>query len=486
MGAHRVPGDRFGAYEIESELGRGGQGVVYRARQRGTERSVALKLFGEFDDEAKRARFSREAVAAARVEHPNIVPVYESGEVEGVPFIAMRLVPGPSLDEVLARVGGLPPARSLAILADVAAAVDAVHAHHLVHRDIKSANVLLDLDDRAFLSDFGVARLDDMPGLTRRGDFLGTVEYMAPEQVEGHAADARSDLYAFGVMAYEVLTGRTPFVHRQPTAVALAHVNEPPPSVAHSGADLPPALDGVFARALAKDPAHRPPSATGLVDALRRALDPVLHRGAAAGQAPVDAAAGWTAVMRRVTGDDAPPAPPAASATRVMARGKGAPTPPPPSAPAAPPARRPRRGRRRMGLVAALVAVAGLAAGGTLYATSLGRENVDDARETAYHNGFRNGKARGTRDGVARGRKAGYSQGMKEGTAKGREAGYAAGLAEGKRVPDASPGDMRLARVTQDGSAEFVGDVLSPGSCFRIDESGEVSQIDFVSPFVRC
>ena len=189
-------------------------------------------MFDELDDAGKLARFRREAVAAARVDDPRIVTVYESGDVDGVPFIAMRLVPGPSLAELVARFGALPPQRAVMILDDVASAVDAAHEHGLVHRDIKPANVLLDLDDRAYLSDFGVARMDDLPGLTRRGDWLGTVEYISPEQAAGHGATAASDIYAFGVLAFEVLCGRPPFVHRQASAVLLAHVREHAPSAA--------------------------------------------------------------------------------------------------------------------------------------------------------------------------------------------------------------------------------------------------------------
>jgi len=185
---HLVPGERFGRYVVQAELGRGGQASVYRARQVGTERAVALKVFTQIEDAAALTRFRREAVAAARVEHPRIVTVYESGDVGGVPFIAMRLVPGPSLAEVLSRFGAIAPHRALAIMEDVAEAVDAAHRSGLVHRDIKPANVLLDLDDRAFLSDFGVARMDDLPGLTQHGDWLGTVEYISPEQAAGHPA----------------------------------------------------------------------------------------------------------------------------------------------------------------------------------------------------------------------------------------------------------------------------------------------------------
>ena len=238
-----VPGEEFGQYVIEAELGRGGQAVVYRARQIGTDRDVALKVFDQLGDASILARFRREAVAAARVDDPRIVTVFESGDVNGVPFIAMRLVPGPSLGELVARVGPLPAQRALVILDDVARAVDAAHQHGLVHRDIKPANVLLDLDDRAYLSDFGVARLDDLPGLTRRGDWLGTVEYVSPEQADGHPATAASDIYAFGVLAFEVLCGRPPFVHRQASAVLVAHVRDEPPPVRSLNPDLPEAVD---------------------------------------------------------------------------------------------------------------------------------------------------------------------------------------------------------------------------------------------------
>ncbi len=259
---HLVPGEQFGQYVIEADLGRGGQAVVYRARQIGTERDVALKVFAELDDASKLARFRREAVAAARVDDPRIVTVYESGDVDGVPFIAMRLVPGPSLAELVARFGALPPQRAVIILDDVASAVDAAHEHGLVHRDIKPANVLLDLDDRAYLSDFGVARMDDLPGLTRRGDWLGTVEYISPEQAAGHGATAASDIYAFGVLAFEVLCGRPPFVHRQASAVLLAHVREHAPSALTVNPHLPEAVDDALAPALAKDPQDRPVART--------------------------------------------------------------------------------------------------------------------------------------------------------------------------------------------------------------------------------
>jgi len=468
-----VPGEQFGRYVIEAELGRGGQAVVYRAHQDGTERAVALKVFDEIEDAAKLARFRREAVAAARVEHPRIVTVYESGDVGGVPFLAMRLVPGPSLAEVLSRFGALPPARALAILRDVAAAVDAAHAHGLVHRDIKPANVLLDLDERAFLSDFGVARLEDLPRLTRRGDWLGTVEYVSPEQAEGRPATPASDLYAFGILAFEVLTGRPPFVHRQQSAVLVAHVRDRPPSVRGVNPALPAGVDAVLARALAKDPDERPPSARGLVEDLGRVI------GATApgpGGTAVLPAAGtpdaWTAVLRRFSTGDGAPAP---TGVLPAARRRG----------------RRRRGRRRVGL-AALVALllVGVAAAGGWVAHDRSGGDGEDVREAAYRQGFGNGRARGLTQGraagLAAGRRAGREAGLREGRTQGVAEGRAAGLAEGRRVPGAVPGQFRVARVGADGTAEWTGDTLDGAGCFRIDDDGEVTVLGSVNPFSVC
>ncbi|HWH15068.1 MAG TPA: protein kinase, partial [Miltoncostaeaceae bacterium] len=387
-----VPGEQFGRYVIEAELGRGGQAVVYRAHQDGPERAVALKVFDEIEDAAKLARFRREAVAAARVEHPRIVTVYESGDVGGVPFLAMRLVPGPSLAEVLSRFGALPPRRALAILSDVAEAVDAAHAHGLVHRDIKPANVLLDLDERAFLSDFGVARLEDLPRLTRRGDWLGTVEYVSPEQAEGRPATPASDVYAFGVLAYEVLTGRPPFVHRQQSAVLVAHVRDRAPSVRTVNPALPAGVDAVLARALAKDPSVRPGSARRLVAELRGVLD-------AGGPGPGDTAVlpgaaapdAWTAVLRRFSTGDGTPGP-----TRVLPAGGR---------------RRRRRGRVALAGLVVLLAAGAAGAGGWVAHDRSADGDGERIRETAYRQGFGNGVARGT----ARGRTAGLAEGRRAG-----------------------------------------------------------------------
>jgi len=430
-----VPGERFGGYVIEADLGRGGQAVVYRARQVATDRDVALKVFDELDDAGKLTRFRREAVAAARVDDPRIVTVYESGDVDGVPFIAMRLVPGPSLDEVVARFGPLPPGRAVAILSDVASAVDAAHEHGLVHRDIKPANVLLDLDDRAYLSDFGVARMDDLPGLTRRGDWLGTVEYVSPEQAAGHQATAASDIYAFGVLAFEVLCGRPPFVHRQASAVLVAHVREPAPSALAINPCLPADIDAVLGSALAKDPDERPLRATDLVDALRDSISrwtpPPIDQAQTVVGVP-----GWTRVLTGDTGDQMTRVAAADGVTRVD--GSSSPTrvaetdlPGIEDSPAPP-------RRRRTAVIAACAAllVAG-AAGGWAFANHQGT--------SARADGFR--------------------------------AGYAHGLAVGRTVPGAKPGQFQVVHVTSTGHAQYVGKPFNSGDCVRFNGSGSVDNI---------
>ncbi|HTI32130.1 MAG TPA: serine/threonine-protein kinase, partial [Miltoncostaea sp.] len=192
-----MPGEEFGRYRIEAEIGRGGQAVVYRATQLDLDRPVALKVFDEgyLTRAGALERFRREAIAAGRLEHPRIVPVYDAGDVGGRAYMAMRFIPGDSLAERIARGGPLPPDEAIAVLSDIAAALDFAHARGTIHRDVKPANILLDPDGTSYLGDFGLVRLDDMPGLTRRGDWLGTAEYVSPEQVEGEPATAASDAY---------------------------------------------------------------------------------------------------------------------------------------------------------------------------------------------------------------------------------------------------------------------------------------------------
>jgi hypothetical protein len=306
------------------------------------------------------------------------------------------------------------------------------------------------------------------------------VEYISPEQAAGHPATQASDIYAFGVLAYEVLCGRPPFVHRQPSAVVLAHVREQPPSVTAANPVLPTALDVPLGRALAKAPEDRPRQARDLVADLRTAL--------AGWQPPVatpatDEPEGWTRVLRGFSTGDADAAP----GTRVMEAQTRVAGAPPPAGPPVPPRRRRRGGRR-----AAVVAVLALAiAGGGAYAGwSYSQDRARDAeraRDQAYRNGFRNGVARGTKDGRAAGLTQGIAQGRKQGRAQGREEGRAEGLAEGRRVPDAGPGDFRVVRVDDDGQAEYLGEVMSPdGGCFVVDTQGDVQLFQTEVAFDPC
>jgi serine/threonine-protein kinase len=237
-------------------------GVVYRATQLSIERQVALKLIApQFSADAGfRLRFWREARIAASLEHPNVLPIYRAGEEDGILFISMRFVAGPNLASTLS-AGWLQPARAVAIVAQVADALDAAHKHGLVHRDVKPSNILLEGlggDDRAFLSDFGLAKVSTSDsGLTRSGQLLGTLDYIAPEQIRGEPLDHRSDVYSLGCVLFEALTRRVPFPQTDEVAKLWAHMHEPPPGVLEVVPELPEALDATIHRALAKVPAER-------------------------------------------------------------------------------------------------------------------------------------------------------------------------------------------------------------------------------------
>jgi predicted Ser/Thr protein kinase len=250
-------GTEFGGYRIDAVVGRGGMGVVYRAEQVALARTVALKLLvPEFSKgEGFRERFVREARTAAAIHHPNVVAVYDAGEVDGLLYIAMQFVEGSDLAAVLAREGALAPARALAILGDVAAALDAAHASGVVHRDVKPGNVLLGAD-RAYLADFGLTRAkSNATVLTQQGTFVGTLDYVAPEQIEGTAIDARADVYSFGCVLYQCLVGNVPYEKESQASLLFAHLQEAPPPLESVG--LPPALDAVVAKTMAKRPDER-------------------------------------------------------------------------------------------------------------------------------------------------------------------------------------------------------------------------------------
>jgi len=273
-----VPGSSAGPYRILEPLGRGGMASVYKAYEPKLDRYVALKVLPrEFlHDPSFAKRFRQEAQALAQLEHPNIVPIYayDIDEAEGIPWMAMRLVTGGSLADLLKR-GRLPPARSVAILRGVADALDYAHAHakRIVHRDVKPQNVLLDQGGRAYLADFGIAKiLESSGGLTATGMITGTPQYMAPEQATGTKIGPAADVYALGIVAYEMLTGRVPFAADTPVATMMKHVQEPLP--------LPPphTVSEPLLRALlkctAKKPEDRWPTAGAFVRALEAGLEP--------------------------------------------------------------------------------------------------------------------------------------------------------------------------------------------------------------------
>jgi hypothetical protein len=283
------PGSPVAGYLLERLVGVGGMAAVFRARDERLGRVVALKLLT--GDEAVRRRFVREARAVAAVDHPHIIPVYEAGEADGVLFIAMRFVAGDDLRVVVGREGGLPPRRAAAFISPVASALDAAHDAGLVHRDVKPANMLVDVGpgrpEHVYLSDFGLARgMLSAGGLTRAGQFMGTPDYASPEQISGRFVDGRADQYALACVAYTLLSGTLPFVREEPMAVLYAHLSAPPPRVTEARPELPGVVDHVVARGLAKMPDDRYESCGDFADALREALGVEPYDPARSGRGP--------------------------------------------------------------------------------------------------------------------------------------------------------------------------------------------------------
>lgn len=304
--AELAPGTQFGAYRIESVAGQGGMGVVYRATQLGLDRTVALKVITPAFawDEEFRARFQREARLAASIEHPNVIPVYEAGEYEDVLFIAMRFVDGTDLKTLLSREGRLEPIRAARFVNQIASALDAAHAAGLVHRDVKPANALLAAQDHVYLTDFGLTkRAASGSAMTKTGQMVGTVDYVAPEQVEGGSVDARTDVYSLACVLYHLLTGKVPFDKPTEMAKLFAHVHEDPPRPGDLVPGVPHALNDVVTRGMAKEPTKRFLSAgdlgrAALAAAERKAIaepERSVARGEAAGAASA-LAAGATGV----------------------------------------------------------------------------------------------------------------------------------------------------------------------------------------------
>ena len=257
-----APGSTFAGYEIESVVGAGGLGILYRARQLRLDRPVAIKLV-EADvarDPLIRERLRREARIVAALEHPNVVPLYAAGDADGTVYIVTQWVEGTELGSLLHRDGPLAPERAARTAAQIAAALEAAHEQGLVHRDVKPSNVILTAEDHVYLTDFGLARrAATAAGLTAVDQMLGTVDYIAPEQVEGSEPDARGDIYALGCVLFEMVTGGAPFAdHKGGMAKMWAQVNADVPSARARRPEVPEALEDLIRRAMAKDPSARP------------------------------------------------------------------------------------------------------------------------------------------------------------------------------------------------------------------------------------
>ncbi len=267
---------RFAAqYALERELGRGGMGIVFLARELSLDRPVAIKVLPPAlaGDPALRERFVREARTAAQLSHPNIVPIFRADEIDGVAFFAMGYIDGETAAERLSARGPLPPADVVRIVREVAWALAYAHARGVVHRDIKPENIMLERGGgRVLVTDFGIARDGRASGLTADGMVLGSVHYMAPERVAGGDADGRADLYSLGVVAFQLLSGRLPFDAPEASAVLLMQATRPAPSLHDAAPSVPAALVAVVDRCLAKEPAARYPSGEALAEALEAAL----------------------------------------------------------------------------------------------------------------------------------------------------------------------------------------------------------------------
>ncbi len=258
------PGDDLGPYHLEDVLGEGGMGQVFRARRHDDGRVVALKVMKpSMTGKEQARRFLREARAAGTVEHPNLVGVLDTGEADGRPYIAMRLVVGRSLDERIQEEGPLPVGDTVRTVHHIARALDALHRADLVHRDIKPSNVMLDAErDIACLTDFGLARGGDYSALTRPGQMLGTIDYLSPEQIRGEPPTPAVDIYALGCVVFECLAGQPPFAGRGMMQVCFAHLEEAPADPCAGRSDVPAGLGEIVNQALAKAPEERPPTAT--------------------------------------------------------------------------------------------------------------------------------------------------------------------------------------------------------------------------------
>jgi serine/threonine protein kinase len=335
-----VPGTRMSHYLLEQQIGAGGMAVVFRARDENLDRTVALKILTPAlaADQGFRQRFIRESRAAAAVDDPHIVPVYEASEADGVLFIAMRYVRGGSVADLLHQQGALTPGQLTDIVSPIAAALDAAHRAGLVHRDVKPGNMLVDTHpdrpDHVYLSDFGLTKgAQASAGLTGTNQILGTPSYMAPEQIEGREVTGRSDQYSLACAAFEMLTGRAPFCRDQGIAVLWAHLNEAVPPLSSLRPELPARADPAFAKALAKAHQNRFATCRDFADALREAFDiSSYHSGSRSAPRSVPSPTPWPGQYPAASSDGQ--AAPVSSERTHDARG---PAPAHPSAGARPP-----------------------------------------------------------------------------------------------------------------------------------------------------
>ncbi len=279
-------GQDLAGYRLQAVVARGGMGVIYEAVSPRLGTVVALKVLAPelSADDMFRTRFLKESRVAASLNHPNVLPIFDTGAAGDLLYIAMRYVEGSDLRAVLKMQGRLTPTQALALIQQVGRALDAAHRHGLVHRDVKPANILIergadDEPDHVYLADFGVTKhASSTSGLTATGQFVGTIDYMAPEQIQSKHVDGRADVYSLGCVLYECLTGETPFDREVEAAVLFAHMTDPPPSASARRADLPPAIDGVIARALAKNPDDRYATCREFTAAARAGLERVPQR----------------------------------------------------------------------------------------------------------------------------------------------------------------------------------------------------------------
>ena len=298
MSGSLVVGGQLGNYLIESVIGRGGMSVVYRATHTRLGNPVALKALAPelSSDDAFRERFLREAKMAAAIDHPNVIPIYDTGLADDSLYIIMRYVSGGDLKALLASSGALSPERTIELLTPVAKALDAAHADGLVHRDVKPANILLQRSssgevEHVYLSDFGVMKhTSSISGLTKTGALVGTIAYMAPEQIEGGDVSAQTDIYALGCVFYQMVTGRMPYERDSEAAALWAHMREDVEPASQARPGLPPGIDDVIDRALAKNPAARYATCQELMRACTAVISAPVPRQAAAPAAASQAA----------------------------------------------------------------------------------------------------------------------------------------------------------------------------------------------------